>query len=319
MAAMLETSPLLDLTPQDIDQLATKLREYHALFAPCFRRSAHRQWSEDYLHGLLLNLPRKSTEPIVLALRGSDLSAIRSMQFFIGHAPWQDAPIRQRHWQQVNTTLGEEQGVLTLDGSDFAKQGNHSAGVKRQHCGELGKRANCQAGVFLGYAGTKGYTLLDARLYIPEEWLTAEPFAERRRRALLPEGLEFATKPALGKQMIQKLVESQVLRARWLVCDEAFGQDRSLLDAVAECGLWYFAEVQSNNKVWQTRPDTEVPAYRGVGQPPKRLRLVEQDGQPPLLTLRGRWPSSCQPGNGRSMSSKKEPRVRWWPSLPHCG
>ncbi len=54
-----------------------------------------------------------------------------------------------------------------MDGSDFPKEGKASVGVKRQYCGELGKRANCQAGVFLGYASRHGYTLLERRLYLP--------------------------------------------------------------------------------------------------------------------------------------------------------
>ena len=58
-----------------------------------------------------------------------------------------------------------------LDGSDFLKQGQESVGVKRQYCGEVGKRANCQAGVYLGYASRQGYTLLDRRLSVPQEWV----------------------------------------------------------------------------------------------------------------------------------------------------
>lgn len=70
--------------------------------------------------------------------------------------------------EEVDMALGEEDGVILLDGSDVAKQGEHSVGVKRQRCGELGKTANCQAGVFLGYASSVGYALLDRRLYMPK-------------------------------------------------------------------------------------------------------------------------------------------------------
>ena len=73
-----------------------------------------------------------------------------------------------------------------VDGSDFPKQGSHSVGVKRQCCGELGKRANCQAGVFVGYVSLQGYTVLDRRLYVPVEWLTDEAYPEPRRQCGLP-------------------------------------------------------------------------------------------------------------------------------------
>jgi len=74
-------------------------------------------------------------------------------------------------------------------------------------------------------------------------------------------------------------MEQQTLRGRWLACDEGFGRDTKLLEQMAAHGLWYFAEVPQDTRVWQQRPQTEVPAYRGRGRQPSRLRL--RAGQPP--------------------------------------
>ena len=164
--------------------------------------------------------------------------------------------------------------MLTLDGSDFLKQGQESVGVKRQYCGEVGKRANCQAGVFLGYASHKGYTLLDRRLYLPHEWVEDEAYAERRRRCGVPTDMPFKTKPTLGWEMIQAVQQAGTLRCRWVTCDEAFGRDTDCLDRVAELGLWYFAEVPHDTQVWRQRPATAVPAWSGQGRKPTRTRVL---------------------------------------------
>src|SRR5918998_405241 len=176
----IETAPTLALTPTDIDALLDELEAYHSIYRPLFQRREQREWSAKYLHGLLSALPRKSIEPMVLALDGADRNAVRAMQQFLSESAWDDGGILRRHWQEVEATLGDDEGVLTLDGSDFPKQGGHSVGVKRQYCGELGKRANCQAGVFLGYASRQGYTLLDRRLYLPQEWVEDAAYAARR-------------------------------------------------------------------------------------------------------------------------------------------
>ena len=66
--------------------------------------------------------------------------------------------------------------MITVDGSDFPKKGTHSVGASRQHCGVLGKTENCQAGVFIGYSCSKGYGLVNRRLYLLRKW-----FAEDHR------------------------------------------------------------------------------------------------------------------------------------------
>ncbi len=277
------TAPVLDLTPQDIDGLLDELNSYHAIFSPLFKRPEQREWSQTYLHGLLLELPRKSIEPMMLALRGADRNAIRAMQQFVSEGAWDDTAILHRLWSEIDADLGDDDGVLLLDGSDFPKQGSESVGVKRQYCGQLGKTANCQAGVFLAYASQQGYTLVDRRLYLPEEWISDPAFAERRKACRLPDELTFTTKPSLGWAMIEDVVQTQTLRCRWVACDEGFGRDTALLDKIAHAHLWYFAEVPHDTQVWLARPDVAVPEWSGRGRKPTRERLVA--GSPPPQTV----------------------------------
>jgi SRSO17 transposase len=280
MRAPIETAPVMDLRPQDLDRLVEALRDYHALYSPLFQRRAQREWAEKYLHGLLLEIPRQSIEPMVLALDGAQPKAVRAMQLFLSEGAWDDQAILKRHWQEVDRELGEADGVLTLDGSDFPKQGHESVGVKRQYCGEVGKRANCQAGVYVGYASRQGYTLLDRRLYLPQEWVEDATYAARRRRCGVPAALGFKTKPTLGWEMIEAVGQAGTLRARWVTCDEAFGRDTSLLDRIDGLGLWYFAEVPHDTQLWRQRPATGVPSWSGQGRKPTRSRVLTGEAEP---------------------------------------
>jgi SRSO17 transposase len=274
MSDLIETAPRMDLSVQDIEHLVEELRVYHAIYSPLLQRREQRDAAHTYLQGLLAPLPRKSIEPMVLAVEGVAPTAVRAMQAFLSEGTWKDERLLHQHWREVETDLGADEGVLMVDGSDFPKQGVHSVGVKRQYCGELGKRANCQAGVFVGYASPQGYTVLDRRLYVPAEWLTDDAYAERRRQCGLPPETTFKTKPELALEMLTAVVKSQALRCRWVVADEAFGNNPGFLDGVAGLGLWYFAEVPHSTRVWEERPATHIPPRRGRGRRPQRERLV---------------------------------------------
>lgn len=280
---LLETIPTMELTAEDIETATRQLEEYHRIYSPLFNRREQRYWSEKYLHGLLLNITRKSIEPMIWEMFGADSNAIRAMQQFIGKGSWSDEAILQRHWQEVDLTLGEADGVITIDGSDFPKQGNFSVGVKRQYCGQLGKKANCQAGVFAGYVSSQGYTLLDRRLYLPEEWIDADEYKKRRERCEVPEGLVFKTKQTLASEMVREIVTSEVLRCQWVVCDEAFGRDTAFLEEIASTGLWYLAEVPRNTRVWLEAPMTGIPKWSGRGAKPKKEKLLP--GEPIAQTV----------------------------------
>jgi SRSO17 transposase len=283
-ASQIETSEPLLLSPSDLREAITELQEYHAIYAPLFTRREQREWAELYLRGLVSpDIGRKSIEPMILAIKGVDGNTIRAVQQFTGAGGWDDGIILKRHWQEVQVTLGEDDGVLVTDGSDFRKQGIESVGVKRQYCGELGKRANCQAGVFLGYVSSKGYTLLDRRLYLPEEWITGPEYAERRKKCGIPKDIDFQTKNELAWNMIESVHREGTLRCRWATFDEAFGRDTAFLDRIAGIKLWYLAEVPKDTQVWMDRPRTEIPAWKGRGPKPQRPIIVE--GQPPARTV----------------------------------
>src|SRR5256886_12101196 len=137
---------------------------------------------------------------MVLAVDGVAPKAVRALQSFISEGQWNDERLLHQHWQEVETDLGAADGVLMVDGSDFPKQGVHSVGVKRQYCGELGKRANCQAGVFVGYGSSQGYTVLDRRVFVAPGRVTHAAVVGRGRRGGPSPQRTLQTKPRVGHE-----------------------------------------------------------------------------------------------------------------------
>jgi SRSO17 transposase len=271
-----ETPPPLDLTPEEVEALADELIDYHAEFADLYYRIEQAHWGYKYMQGLMLPIERKAIQPMALALEGGNIQA---MQQFIGQGQWQDSKLLKKHWQLVDETLGEEDGVYIFDGSGFPKKGVHSAGVGRQWCGALGKVENCQFGVFGAYASRQGYTLVDCRLFLLEEWFD-DDHQERWKKCGIPEETTFKTKPELALEMLQAVVEEGSLRFRWVTCDELYGRNPDFLDGVADVERWYFAEVPHDTRVWKTRPQTAVPEWSGRGPHPTKKRLLADEPDP---------------------------------------
>jgi SRSO17 transposase len=261
------------ISARDVSMTADELQVFHRQFQPLFQRREQRAWSLLYLCGQLSNLERKTIEPMVLSLLGPDPNAIRGLQQFIGQGEWDNATLMHHAQDLVSIWLGEEDGVVIVDGSGFPKQGKHSVGVARQYCGALGKIANCQEGVFLVYATRRGYAFVDERLYVPEEWFSDES-RKRWHVCGIPENLAFRTEPELGLEMITALAERGVIPFRWVTCDEKYGQNPAFLDGIAALHKWYLAEVPSDTRVWLRAPAIEPPGRGLFGRPRTHPRVI---------------------------------------------
>jgi SRSO17 transposase len=143
------------------------------------------------------------------------------MQRLLNAANWDADGVRDDLRGYVVEHLGEPGGVLIVDETGFLKKGSKSAGVQRQYSGTAGRIENCQLGVFLAYATSKGRTLIDRELYLPKTWTGDR---ERCRDAAIGDEVEFATKAVLAQEMLGRALDAGV-PASWVAADEAYGQD----------------------------------------------------------------------------------------------
>ena len=191
-----------------------------------FPRSEPRQRALAYLKGLLSPVERKNSWQ--LAEQAGDPSPY-GVQHLLGRAQWSADAVRDDLQSYVIKHLADSDAVLILDETGFIKKGTKSAGVARQYSGTAGRIENCQIGVFLVYASSKGRTFLDRELYLPKAWTED---AERCKAAAIPEEVKFATKLELGRRMLKRAFAAGV-KAKWVTGDSVYGNDsqmRSWLD-----------------------------------------------------------------------------------------
>src|SRR3954470_21750150 len=193
---------ITSMTEDEVRAAAERLGRVHDRFASLFGKDEAQDHAHTYVKGLMVCPERKSIEPIALNVGDGRVSAL---QKFINIAPWDHGDVQA----EVQAVFAEELvptaadcplGVVGIvDESAFAKKGDQSAGVERQHNGRLGKEDNCQVGVFLVGITPGGAALLDHALYLPETWCEDTPACrDRRDKVHIPERVAFQTKPRLA-------------------------------------------------------------------------------------------------------------------------
>jgi len=268
-------APGCNLCKKDVVQFLKELVQYMKLFRSAFERVEQKKRSLAYVSGLLGNATRKNVEQMALGLG----EKVRSLQYFVGQSQWETEPVVALHQGLIGESLGEEDGVALIDESSTVKQGGESVGVSAQYCGSVGKIANGQVGVYLGYASHKGYGLVDGQLFMPENWFEEE-HAQRREACGVPEGLLYKTKPEIGLELLKRAVKRGNLPFSWVAADALYGDSPAFRDGVAALEKCYFTAIKENTLIWPTAPEVHVPEWKGHGRHPTRLRLSDPGKHP---------------------------------------
>ena len=245
---------MLSRLPRNAPVWLDRLSDWLEPFEVCFSHVAQRGAFRRYLLGLLSDSRRKSMSAMLE--RVTDSGTYQSFQHFITHAPWSS----ERVWRQLRTTIPERTGVLILDATSFPKQGRHSVGVARQYCGTLGKVANCQVAVTAAlWTGVRAW-MLDAALYLPEEWLTLEA----RQRAQIPAAHRFQEKWRLALALLQQARASGV-QVTAVLGDAEFGDNGTLRQYLHRAGLPYALGISSHLTVFREAGPSAL-AVRAVSE-----------------------------------------------------
>ena len=177
-----------------------------------------------------------------------------------------------------------------VDDTGFPKKGKHSVGVTRQYCGQVGKQENCRIAVSLSVATWDASLPIAYRLYLPRDW--AED-SERRKKAEVPEEVEFQTKPEIALDQIRAAVAAQVARGV-VLADAAYGINTEFRDGLTQLELQYVVGVQSSLTVWEPGKQPLPAKPRGkMGRPPRLLQRSADHQPVSVKQLAIRLPSSA--------------------------
>jgi SRSO17 transposase len=238
-----ETKKAVEATIEEAQAWAKGLHQIADRIRRHFPRSEPRHRALAYLKGLLSPIERKNGWQ--LAEQAGDETPY-GVQHLLGRAESDADDVRNVLPDYVNQHLGEQDAVSVVDETGFSKKGDKSVGVQPQYSGTAARVDNCQVGVFLAYASSKGRTFIDRELHLPKQWAES---ADRRSEAGVPADVRFATKPQLAQKMIKRAVEAGIA-FKWITGDEAYGNDRTLRVWMEQQGLFYVMAVASNQHVW---------------------------------------------------------------------
>jgi SRSO17 transposase len=239
-----------------------ELERWLGPFVARLRRKEQRRWAPFYLKGLILPGERKSVEPMAARVAPGDL---QQLHHFVSTSPWATAPLEEELVKAADRLVGGPDAVLVVDDTALVKQGRHSVGVKRQYCGQLGKKANCRSLVSLTLASAGVPVGVGLRLFLPEDW---GGDADRRAAAGVPEAVAYRPKWKIALDEIDRVLAAGA-RFGCVLADAEYGKAAEFRAGLGERRLTYAVGVLPTQKVYPPDVTLAFPERKPTGRPRK--------------------------------------------------
>jgi SRSO17 transposase len=239
-----------------------ELERWLAPFLARLRRKAQRHWASFYLKGLILPGERKSVEPMAARIAPADT---QQLHHFVSTSPWATGPLEEELVRAADRLVGGPDAVLVVDDTALVKQGRHSVGVKRQYCGQLGKRANCQSLVSLTLARSEVPVGVGLRLFLPEDWCAD---AGRRAVAGVPEGVAYRPKWRIALDEIDRVLATGA-RFGHVLADAEYGRAAEFRAGLDGRQLLYAVGIPPVQQVYPADVTLAFPERKATGRPRK--------------------------------------------------
>ena len=263
---------------RELERLDKRLEGFLATLTAGLGRLERRRWAGVYVRGLCSMASAKASNRWPRGLGESD----QDLHHFVSHSPWSADVLLEG---LAKTTATAAPAYWIIDETSFPKAGSHSAGVQRQYCGALGKKANCQLAVSLHRADEAAGTSqpLCWRLFLPESW-TDDP--ARCQRAGVPPGIVHQSKLDLALELLDQVLGWK-LPAGVVLADEAYGGSFEWRLALRERHFFYCVRVPWTTTGWQEPPRFGPPEPVRRGRPALRGPLLSPEPKNLLAIAQG--------------------------------
>jgi len=223
--------------------------------------------AEIYAQGLLLSDTRN-----IEKLSETMDSNYFQMQHFITESTWSGRELIDQVAKEVNSLLPKHKLTgLIIDESGWVKKGHKSVGVGHQYCGNVGKLSNSQVAVFAALNNGDFSSMVDARLFLPEDWCAD---SNRCDEAGIPvEERNFKTKLEIAAEIIEH--QSTQIDFDFVSADGYYGNDADFARKINELGYLYMLDIHANQSIYLGPTELEIPERKSAkGPTPKRLKAT---------------------------------------------
>lgn len=193
------------------------------------------------------------------------------MQHFITNSNWDYRSVIDIAAKNTSSALPKRKLTsLVIDETGIVKKGDKSVGVGWQYCGNVGKTANSQVAVMACLSNGDLASMVDARLYLPNDWCDSP---QRCKRAGIPKDQQtFKTKLDIAYEIILHQLKLGTC-FDFVSADGYYGNDMSFADKIDKLGLLYMLDIHSDQPIFLEKPELYLPERKSTrGREPKLLK-----------------------------------------------